>query len=85
MTCLVPLSEENTVRVLGLVFGLKNDKKAVNIIIDSVIRVGLGEVEGVVCGTYGRKHKMRYSVLVGSPEGIDCSNGWTTLKWIAQM
>ena len=72
-------------RVLRLVLGLKNDKVTVNFMIDSITRVGLGEVEGMVCGMYGRKHKMHSSVLVGRPEGIDCSNGWTTLKWIAQM
>ena len=65
--------------------GSKHDEVTVNFMIDSIIRVDLGEVEGVVCGTYGRKHKMLYSVLVGRPEGIDSSNGWTTLKWIAQM
>jgi hypothetical protein len=74
------------VRVLRLVFGLKNDEVTANFMIDTLCYSGRHkEVEGVVCGTYGREHKMHYSVLVGRPEGIDCLNGWTTLKWIAQM
>jgi hypothetical protein len=86
MTCSVPLREEHTVRVLRLVFGLKNDKVTANFVTDTLYYSGRPkEVEGVVCGKYGREHKMHYSVLVGKTEGMDCLNGWTTLKWIAQM
>ena len=67
-------------RVLRLVFELKNDKVTVNFMIDTLYYSGRPkEFEGVVCGTYGREHKMHYSVLAGRPEGIDCLNGWTTL------
>jgi hypothetical protein len=86
VTCSVPLREEHTARVLRLVFGLKDDKVTENFVIDTVYYSGRPkEVEGVVCGTYGRERKLHYSVLVGRPEGIDYLNGWTTLKWIAQM
>lgn len=69
-----------------LPFGLKSNKVTANFMIDTFCYSGWPkEVEGVVCGSYVREHKMHYSVLVGRPKGIDCLNGWTTLKWIAQM
>jgi hypothetical protein len=39
-TCSVPLREERTVRVLRLVFGLKNDKVTANLVIDTLYYSG---------------------------------------------
>lgn len=58
-------------RVLRLVFGLQNDKVTANFMIDTLYYSGRPkEVEAVLCGTYGREHKMHYSVLRRRPEGI---------------
>ena len=62
-------------RMLRLLFGLKNVKVTANFVIDTLCYSGRPkEVEGVVCGAYEREHKMHYSVLVGRPEGLDSLN-----------
>jgi hypothetical protein len=56
------------VKVLRLVFGCKNDKVTANFMTDTLCYTHRPkEVEDVVCGTYGREHKMHYSVLAGRP------------------
>jgi hypothetical protein len=58
------------VRVLRLVFGLKNDKIIANFMTDTLYYYGRPkDVEDVVCGTYGREYNIHYSVrvLVGRP------------------